>query len=155
MEVAGRLVGQNEFRFGDDRARDADQLLLAAGELARVKILFPDDREAIEGIGDERGAFRFAVAPIGERDVEVLVNRQVIEQIVVLENETDLLVAQGGALFWLEAMDGGFVEEIFAGPAEDRACLTNAGGSICPAPDGPMTETKSPSSTSRLMSRRT
>ena len=118
MEVAGRFVGQDEFWFGDDCACDADQLLLAAGELARVKVLFADDREAIEGIGDERGAFRFAVASIGERDVEVLVNRQVIEQIVVLENETDLLVTQGGALFWFEAMDGGFIEVIFAGPTE-------------------------------------
>ena len=74
MEVAGRFVGQDEFWFGDDGACDADQLLLAAGELARVKALFADDREAIEGIGDERRAFRFAVASIGERDVEVLVN---------------------------------------------------------------------------------
>jgi hypothetical protein len=39
--------------------------LLAAGELARVKVFFADDREAIEGIGDKRGAFRFAVASIG------------------------------------------------------------------------------------------
>ena len=100
VQVAGRLVGQDQFWLGDDRARDADQLLLAAGKLARIEILFADDREAIERVGDERGALRFAVAPIGERDVEVLVNRQVVEQIVVLENETDLLVTQRGALFW-------------------------------------------------------
>ena len=118
MEVAGRLVGQDQFRLGDDRAGDADELLLAAGELARIEILFPDDGETIERVGDQRGAFRFAVMPIGKRDVEILVNRQVIEQVVVLKNETDLLVAQRGALFRLQAMDGGFIEVIFAGPAE-------------------------------------
>ena len=36
---------------------------------------------------------------------------------VLLENETDLFVAQGGALFWLQVMDRGFVEVVFAGPA--------------------------------------
>src|SRR4029434_3491950 len=118
MEVAGRFVGQDEFWFGDDGACDADQWWLAAGELARVKVLFADDRKPINGIGDERGALRFAVASIGERDVEVLVNRQVIEQIVVLENKADLLVTQSGALLWLEAVDGRFIEIVFAGPAE-------------------------------------
>ena len=93
-------------------------MLLPAGELARVEIFFPDDGEAIERVGDERGALRFAVTPIGKGDVEILVNGQVVEQVVVLENETDLLVAQGGALFWLQRVDGDAVEEIFPGPAE-------------------------------------
>jgi len=31
MQVARRLVGQNQFWVGDDGARDADKLLLAAG----------------------------------------------------------------------------------------------------------------------------
>ena len=36
IEVAGRLVAQQQRRVGDDRAGDADALLLAAGELPRV-----------------------------------------------------------------------------------------------------------------------
>ena len=36
IEVAGRLVAEQQRRVGDDRARDADALLLAAGELPRV-----------------------------------------------------------------------------------------------------------------------
>jgi hypothetical protein len=35
VEVAGRLVGDDEIGIGDDRARDRDALLLAAGELLR------------------------------------------------------------------------------------------------------------------------
>ena len=154
MEVAGRLVGQDELRLGDDRARDADELLLSTGELARVEIFFPDDREAIEGVGDKRGAFGFAVTAIGKGNVEILVNGQVVEQVVVLKNETDLLVAQRGALFWLQPMDGGFVE-VYS-PVQPKSCMPNKCKRVdLPAPDGPMTETKSPSSMSRLMSRRT
>src|SRR4051812_432236 len=117
MEVAGRFVGEDELRLGNDRPCDADELLLATGELARVEIFFPDDGKAIERIGNERGPLRFAVTAIGKGDVEILVNRQVIKQVVVLKNEADLLVAQDGALLRLEAMDGRFVEVIFARPA--------------------------------------
>ena len=41
VEIAGRLVGEQQRRVGDDGARDRDALLLAAGELARV-VLRPD-----------------------------------------------------------------------------------------------------------------
>ena len=36
VEVAGRLVGDQHERIVDERARDRDALLLAAGELARI-----------------------------------------------------------------------------------------------------------------------
>src|ERR1043166_2139726 len=36
MQVAGRFVGQQNLRFSDDRARNAYQLLLSAGELTRI-----------------------------------------------------------------------------------------------------------------------
>ena len=36
VEVAGRLVGDEERRVGDDGARDRDALLLSARELARI-----------------------------------------------------------------------------------------------------------------------
>ena len=36
IEVAGRLVAEQQRRVGDDGARDADALLLAAGELPRI-----------------------------------------------------------------------------------------------------------------------
>jgi len=39
MKIAGRLVSENDPRISDDRARNAYELLLAAGELAWEKIL--------------------------------------------------------------------------------------------------------------------
>src|SRR4051812_4163718 len=38
VEVAGRLVGEDDRRVGDDRAGDRDPLLLAAGELGRLVV---------------------------------------------------------------------------------------------------------------------
>ena len=38
VEVAGRLVAEQQRRVGDDGAGDADALLLAARELARVVV---------------------------------------------------------------------------------------------------------------------
>ena len=83
MEIAGGLVSKDELRLRDDRTGDADKLLLATGKLTRVEVLFSNDREAIERIGDEGGPLRFAVTTVGEGDVEIFVNRQVVEQIVI------------------------------------------------------------------------
>ena len=38
VEIAGRLIGKQQFRIVDQRARDRDPLLLATGELARMMI---------------------------------------------------------------------------------------------------------------------
>ncbi len=39
VEIAGRLVGDQQVGVGDDRPGDGDALLLAAGELARIVVL--------------------------------------------------------------------------------------------------------------------
>ena len=39
VEIAGRLVGQQQRRVGDDRAGDGDALFLPARQLARVVLL--------------------------------------------------------------------------------------------------------------------
>jgi hypothetical protein len=38
VEVAGRLIGEDDFRIVDESTRDRDSLLLAAGKLARMMI---------------------------------------------------------------------------------------------------------------------
>src|SRR6266446_9404340 len=43
VQVAGRLVGEDELGILDDRARDANELLLAAGKLVGEEIFFADD----------------------------------------------------------------------------------------------------------------
>ena len=98
VQVAGRLVGEDDLRVGDHRARDADELLLAARELVRIEILLADDLKAVEDVADHALAILAADVAIGERNLEVLVDRQVVEQVIALEHEADVLLVQLRAL---------------------------------------------------------
>src|SRR5262249_61107914 len=54
---------------------------------------------------------------IRQRDLEVLVNREIVEQMVLLKDKTDLLVPQRGALLRLQMMHSCVVQRVFAFPA--------------------------------------
>src|SRR5205814_3143378 len=104
VQVSGRFIGEQKLRLGDDRSRNADQLLLAAGKLRWIQILFADDLETVEHVRYHRGAFAFFVVAIRQWDIEVFVNREVIKQVILLEHESDLLVPQRGAFLRLQMM---------------------------------------------------
>src|SRR5438067_3100527 len=116
VQVARRLVGQDQFSIRDHRARNADELLLPARKLARIKILFPDDVKAVERVAHDRIASSLVHVPIGERDIEVLVNREVVEQVIILKNKPDLLVPERRALLRFQGMDRRVFEIVFAAP---------------------------------------
>ena len=97
VQVAGRLVREDDLRIGDHRARHADELLLTARELIRVEILLPDDLKPIEDVGDHALALLAAHIAVRERNLEVLVHRQVVEQVVALKDEPDVLLVQLGS----------------------------------------------------------
>ena len=48
VEVAGRLVGEDQGGFRDDRAGDGDPLLLAAGQLGRLVVEPVAEAQAFE-----------------------------------------------------------------------------------------------------------
>jgi hypothetical protein len=54
--------------------------------------------KAIEHVGDDALAFRLAHVAIGERQLDVLVDCQVVEQVIALEDEPDVALLQCGAL---------------------------------------------------------
>src|SRR6185503_21037559 len=58
VQVAGRLVSEDHLRVRDHRARDGDELLLAARQLVRVEILLADDRELVEDVAHHALALR-------------------------------------------------------------------------------------------------
>ena len=63
VEVAGRLVGQEDGRVGDERAGDGDALLLAAGELRGVVAFAAGQADVVQrGRALLRGAARFESA---------------------------------------------------------------------------------------------
>src|SRR5207245_5820970 len=117
MKIASWLVRQQQFGRGNDGPGYSNELLLAAGELPRIQIFFADNLKTIERVGHERGTFALTIMPIRKRNIEILVNRQIVEQMILLKNESDLLVSQSGPLFGLQKMHRGLTEKIFAGPS--------------------------------------
>ena len=90
VERAERLVEEQQTRIEDDRSRERDALLLAAGELAR------GSRAARSAEADELQDRRDALANLRprhaahfERERDVALDRQVREQRVVLEHHAD------------------------------------------------------------------
>src|SRR2546430_122459 len=116
MKISSRFISQDQLWTGNDRARHADKLLLAARKLARIQILLRDHLKSIERIGYDRGPLVPADFSIRQRDLEVFVNRQIVEQMILLKNEADVLVAQRRAFLGFQMMDRGVIEKILAGP---------------------------------------
>src|SRR6185436_13615653 len=106
MQVSGRLIGEDHPGTGNYRARDSNQLLLPAGELVRIEILLADDLKPVNDVGDNALAIRFFDIPVGQRNLEILVDGQMIEEVIALKNESDVLIAQVGAVFWLQPVNG-------------------------------------------------
>ena len=116
MQIAGGLVRQNHLGIGDDRACDADQLLLPARELIREQVLLADHLEAVQSIRHDGLALAAADVAVGERNLEVLVHRQRIEQVVALEHESEVLLVNLVAVLFAQRMDRVIEEMILAGP---------------------------------------
>ena len=117
VEVARRLVGQDELRVVDQRPRDRDALLLAARELARLVVLAarraPRSRRHRRAFSS-RSRARVAVGGVDQRQLDVLERRGAGEQVEGLEHEADLPVADLGALVAVEPRDVDAVEEVAA-----------------------------------------
>ena len=63
VEVAGRLVGEDERRLGDERPGDGDALLLAAGQLGRLVVEAVAQAEPLERGRRPRARARAATTP--------------------------------------------------------------------------------------------
>jgi hypothetical protein len=107
VEIAGGFVGQDELGARHDGARDSHELLLAAGELVGEELLLRHDLEPIERVGDDGLTLRLLHVPIRQRDVEVLLHGEAVNQVVLLEHEADVLLVQLVAL-----LDGELVHRL-------------------------------------------
>src|SRR5438552_58841 len=96
VEVSRRLVGEEDLRARHKSPRDRDELLLAPGELRRVEVLLADDVEPVERFGHESGPLGGLDVLVGEREFQVLVDGQVVEQVVALEDETYMALVDRG-----------------------------------------------------------
>ena len=98
VEVAGRLVGQDQRRAVHDRARDGGALALAARQLGRPVLRALGEADLAQRL--ERALLALAAADPGveQRQLDVAQQRGLRQQVEGLEDEADLLVADGGQL---------------------------------------------------------
>src|ERR1700730_11129682 len=90
MQIASRLVGQQQRGLMNHRARNSHQLLLTARKLARGQVFLGDDLKTVENI-------RYQALPLApgnifvrEWQVNVLPHSEVVEQMITLKNDPDV-----------------------------------------------------------------
>ena len=98
VERAGRLVGEQDARLCDERAGNGGALLLAAGDLVGVLFQKLADAERFRNI-DEAGAHLIvALAREDEREIDVILKRERVEQVELLKHEPEMVAAERGGL---------------------------------------------------------
>src|SRR6185437_4303585 len=95
VEVAGRLVCDEQRRLAHHRSGDADALLLAHRELHRQHPLLAEQADLIERGSHALVGFLQRNARNHERECDVVKHGTVDEQLVVLEDHADV-AAEGG-----------------------------------------------------------
>src|SRR5262245_19647652 len=98
VEVTRRLVREEDERIASDRAGHCDTLLLTAGELRRIVLHAVAHPHALERIGHALLTLGSRHAAVRERKLDVFVDRQIANQVERLEDESDLAIADAGAL---------------------------------------------------------
>ena len=150
VERAGRLVGEDQQRARDQRARDRHALLLAAGELRRLVVgALGEPDLAPASRARARGAPRAGDARVDQRQLDVLERRGAREQVEVLEHEADAAVAHRGELVAGEVRDAPAAEAY--SPELGRSRQPSRFMKVdLPEPEGPITATNSPCAMSTL-----
>jgi len=103
VEVARRLIGEDDRGLRDERARDRDALLLAAGELGGPVLAATLDPGARQQLGEP-----LLLGPLAgdcEREEDVFACAEHGQEIEELKHEADVLAAQLREMRVVEARD--------------------------------------------------
>lgn len=110
VQVARRLVGDDGAGIVDERARDGHALLLAAGELVGVTVGLFLKADKFEHVGDALFDLARRRTHGAHGEAQVLVDRLLLDQAEVLEDDTDGAAQQRdlplGNVRQAEAVDG-------------------------------------------------
>src|SRR5262249_13316037 len=90
VEIAGRLIGENQRRVMDQRSRDGDALLLASREPLGIALAPAAQTDAIEQLAGARGAFGVGAPVQIEGQQQVLLDGQQRDEIEELKDEADV-----------------------------------------------------------------
>jgi hypothetical protein len=151
VEIAGRLVGDNDGGIGCERAGERDALLFAAGQFRRIMM-----QSLCEADGGKLllGACKsIALAGEFERHRDVLQRRHGRDQMEGLENDADIFAAKARQLSsssMRQILPG---HDHRTGVGRSSPVITISSVDL-PEPDGPSRLTASPRPILRSMSRR-
>ena len=98
VEVGERLVHQEHLRVAHERAAERDALLLAAGELARLAVQQRLELDRRRRAAHPRVDLVLRRLAPPQREREVVVDRHLRVQRVVLEDHRDVALARGDAV---------------------------------------------------------
>ena len=99
IKVTGRLVSEKDRGFSGESASDRDSLLLTSGELGGVVPDAMRHAHPFQRFHDASLAIGGGHAlTIGERQFNVLVNREIANQVETLKNKADLLISNASTL---------------------------------------------------------
>ena len=102
VKVAGRLVGKHHLGVRDERARDAHALLLAAGHLVRKVVHAVLESHAAEHFLCLQQSHVRVDALEHQRHGDIFRRRQLRQQVVGLEDKSDVLLPESGELVFVE-----------------------------------------------------
>src|SRR5260370_5139696 len=132
IEIAGGLVGHDQLRLIDQRARDGHALLLAAGKLRGQMRQAISQADALQGLRRLR-LVRDAVKIL--REHHVFESGEIRHKMELLENETDFLGAVANELIFAEFREIDAIDDdasrskrIQAAENIDQRCFAGAGG---------------------------
>src|SRR5581483_4513185 len=75
-----------------------------------------DNVEAVQGIANQAHSFLVGNVPVGKRNLEILEYRQVVDQMVALEDEAYVVLVKLIALLGVQSVNRLFHEVVLAGP---------------------------------------
>ena len=137
VEVAGRLVGQQDGRPVHQRAGDGDALALAAGQLVGPVMDPVGQADVAQGLQRHLPPFLGGHAGVDQGQLDVAQRVGARQQVEGLEDEADLLVADLRQLVVVHLAHLDAVQLVLAA---GRACPGSRSGSsawICPSPTAP------------------
>ena len=101
IQRAGGLVRQNQLRVRDQRPRGGSPLLLPAGDLVGVFVQNLRDAERPRRLHQPRLHFGDAFPAQHQRQQDVVLQREGVQQVELLKHEAQVLPAEGGQLVFL------------------------------------------------------
>jgi hypothetical protein len=114
VEISGGLVGQDDRRAVDQRARNGDALTLTAGELVRLVVHARFEADVGERLLGAFNALGGWSAVIDERQLDIVERACARQQVEGLEDESDFLVPDSREFIVIQFADELTVEPVLA-----------------------------------------